>query len=77
MQEMTASILQGILLPFIGTSLGAACVFLMSGTLCPSLRQALTGFAAGVMTVRSDGPIRLYSGSHRLLDRNPVPAASG
>ncbi len=53
MQEMTASILQGILLPFIGTSLGAACVFLMSGTLCPSLRQALTGFAAGVMTAAS------------------------
>lgn len=50
---MTANILQGILLPFLGTTLGSACVFLMNGTLRTNLRRALTGFAAGVMTAAS------------------------
>ena len=50
---MTANILQGILLPFLGTTLGSACVFLMNSTLRTNLRRALTGFAAGVMTAAS------------------------
>ena len=44
---------QGILIPFLGTSLGAACVFVMRGCLSAALRRALTGFAAGVMTAAS------------------------
>lgn len=43
----------GLLLPFIGTTLGAACVFLMKGELAPRLQKTLTGFAAGVMVAAS------------------------
>lgn len=45
--------LYGILLPFLGTALGAACVFLMNGELRAGVQRALTGFAAGVMTAAS------------------------
>ena len=41
--------LYGILIPFLGTSLGAACVFFMKKTLGDRVQRALTGFAAGVM----------------------------
>ena len=50
---MTIEILQGILLPFLGTSLGAACVFFMRGAMNHTLQRALTGFAAGVMVAAS------------------------
>lgn len=43
----------GLLLPFLGTVLGAACVFFMKQNLKSSVRRALTGFAAGVMTAAS------------------------
>ena len=43
----------GILIPFLGTSLGAACVFFMKRALSDSVRRALTGFAAGVMVAAS------------------------
>lgn len=43
----------GILIPFLGTSLGAACVFLMKGTLSDRVQRSLTGFAAGVMVAAS------------------------
>lgn len=39
----------GVLLPFVGTTLGAACVFLMRKTMPVLLQKSLTGFAAGVM----------------------------
>lgn len=51
--HMIIEILQGILLPFWGTSLGAACVFFMRGTLNRYLQKLLTGFAAGVMVAAS------------------------
>lgn len=44
---------QGILIPFIGTILGSACVFFMKGSLSRSVQRALTGFAAGVMVAAS------------------------
>ena len=50
---MTAVIWSGILIPFLGTALGAACVFFMRRELSDSLRRAMTGFAAGVMTAAS------------------------
>ena len=50
---MDHTILRGILIPFIGTSLGAACVFFMKKDLNLMIRRALTGFAAGVMTAAS------------------------
>lgn len=46
-------LLIGISLPFIGTVLGAACVFLMKETMPSKLQKALTGFAAGVMVAAS------------------------
>lgn len=47
---MLGQTIEGILIPFAGTSLGAACVFFLSGAFSQRLRQVLTGFAAGVMT---------------------------
>lgn len=50
---MQSSVLQGILLPFWGTSLGAACVFCLQRAPSAVLRRVLEGFAAGVMTAAS------------------------
>ena len=43
----------GILLPFFGTTLGAACVFFMKKALDDMVQCALQGFAAGVMVAAS------------------------
>lgn len=43
----------GILIPFLGTALGAACVFFMKNALSDKVQRALTGFAAGVMVPAS------------------------
>lgn len=43
----------GILLPFAGTALGAACVFMMRKNMAAMMQKALTGFAAGVMVAAS------------------------
>ena len=45
--------LYGLLLPFLGTSLGAASVFFMKKAMSDGLQKGLTGFAAGVMTAAS------------------------
>lgn len=50
---MTIEVFQGIMLPFLGTTLGAACVFFMKGQMNRLLQRALTGFAAGVMVAAS------------------------
>ncbi len=43
----------GILIPFLGTALGAACVFFMKKSLGDLVRHSLAGFAAGVMVAAS------------------------
>lgn len=43
----------GIMLPFLGTALGAACVFFMKEAMSDRLRRALSGFASGVMVAAS------------------------
>ena len=43
----------GVLLPFIGTTAGAVCVFFMKKTLSRQVERALIGFAAGVMVAAS------------------------
>ena len=43
----------GILIPFLGTSLGAASVFLLKNDLKEGVERALSGFAAGVMVAAS------------------------
>ena len=48
-----AVIAQGVMLPFLGTSLGAAMVFFLRKQVPAKLQKALTGFAAGVMVAAS------------------------
>ena len=43
----------GLLLPFLGTTFGAACVFFLRRDLSDGIQRGLTGFAAGVMTAAS------------------------
>lgn len=50
---MDTRILMGLLIPFLGTTLGSACVFFMKGEMNAKLQKALTGFASGVMVAAS------------------------
>lgn len=50
---MTAEVIRGILIPFVGTSLGAAMVLFMKNSLNEQVNRALLGFAAGVMVAAS------------------------
>lgn len=50
---MLTQIIYGILIPFIGTAAGAACVFFMRQQPHYLVQRSLTGFAAGVMTAAS------------------------
>lgn len=50
---MDMNVFWGILIPFLGTSIGAACVFFMKKSMSVGIQRALTGFAAGVMVAAS------------------------
>ena len=50
---MTIDVMIGILIPFLGTSLGAAMVFILKKQISDNLQKILTGFAAGVMVAAS------------------------
>jgi Predicted divalent heavy-metal cations transporter len=69
----------GILLPFFGTSLGAAMVFVLRQQVSARLRKMLTGFAAGVMVAASFWSLLLPSleGSASMGKFAFVPAALG
>ena len=43
----------GLLIPFLGTTLGSACVFFMKKELNPFVQKGFLGFAAGVMVAAS------------------------
>ena len=43
----------GLMIPFLGTAAGSACVFFMRHELSGQVTKALTGFASGVMTAAS------------------------
>lgn len=72
----------GILIPFIGTTLGSACVFFMKKSLSNMVQRSLAGFAAGVMVaastdscyraIRKHGKAVLPPCVYRLLDWNIV-----
>ena len=47
------TVVWGLLIPFIGTAAGAACVFFLKKDLKTGVQRALTGFAAGVMVAAS------------------------
>lgn len=44
---------KGLLIPFVGTALGSACVYFMKCEWMQSVRRILAGFAAGVMVAAS------------------------
>ena len=50
---ISADVWKGILIPFLGTSLGAGCVYFMKEQLHRNVQRGLTGFAAGVMVAAS------------------------
>lgn len=50
---MQREIIQGVMIPFLGTMLGSACVLFMKNGMNVLLQRALTGFAAGVMVAAS------------------------
>ena len=47
------TVIWGLMIPFIGTAGGAACVFFLKNDLKVGVQRALTGFAAGVMVAAS------------------------
>lgn len=47
------NVLIGVMIPFVGTTLGAACVFFMKKAIQDRLQKALLGFASGVMVAAS------------------------
>lgn len=73
------NIVIGILIPFIGTSLGAACVYAMKKEISKKVNKILLGFASGVMIAASIWSliipsINMSSGMGKLAF---IPAAIG
>ena len=50
---MDSTVLAGIMLPFLGTLLGSACVYFMGGEMKESTQRMLAGLASGVMVAAS------------------------
>ena len=87
---MNWSVFYGILIPFLGTSFGAACVFFMKKEMGDRLQRMLTGFAAGVMVAASIwsllipameqvvdmGKAGVCAGSRRVLVWDPVSSSA-
>lgn len=69
----------GILIPFLGTSLGAACVFFMRQKMSLQVDRAASGFAGGVMVAASVWSLLLpaIDQSDHLGKWSFVPAAVG
>lgn len=76
---MNVQVAGGILLPFIGTSLGAAMVFFLKNSISKKLQRILTGFAAGVMVAASFWSLLqpALEGSEHLGKLSFIPAAVG
>ena len=76
---MSMTIFKGILIPFLGTSLGAACVLFMKKNLHYLVQRALTGFAAGVMVAAGVWSLLMPSmeQSEKMGRLRFVPAAVG
>ena len=51
--NMDQNTLLGVLIPFVGTTAGAACVFFLKNELKPIIQKTLLGFASGVMVAAS------------------------
>ncbi len=76
---MLKTILIGLLLPFLGTAAGSACVLFMKHSLNKQVQRALTGFAAGVMTAASIWSLIIPAMdlSENMGDLAFLPAAAG
>ncbi|MBR4555709.1 MAG: ZIP family metal transporter [Ruminococcus sp.] len=69
-----------LIIPFAGTSAGAACVFFMRERLGRSVERILTGFAAGVMVAASVWSLlipALEQSEEKLGKLKFIPAAAG
>ena len=71
----------GILIPFLGTAAGAACVFFMKSSLGDLVQRSLAGFAAGVMVAASIWSLLIPSIEQsaelgKLSDSSRITAAS-
>ena len=81
----------GLMIPFLGTSLGAACVFLMKKDLKPFVQKGFLGicirrYGSGIRVVASDSgngnepedeKICLCSGGSRIFDGYRISASHG
>ena len=76
---MIIKVVTGLIIPFIGTTLGSACVFFMKKELSRTVQRALTGFAAGVMTAASVWSLLIpaMEQSENLGKWSFVPAVAG
>lgn len=76
---MTAETILGILIPFLGTSLGAAMVFVLKKNISDNVQKILTGFAAGVMVAASFWSLLqpALESSESMGSWSFVPAAAG
>ena len=68
-----------LMIPFLGTSLGAACVFLVKKDLKPLVQKGFLGFASGVMVAASVWSLLIpaMEMSQRMKKFAFVPAAAG
>ncbi len=53
MREELFHIILGILIPFLGTAMGAGCVFFVKNEIKPVIQKMLLGFASGIMVAAS------------------------
>lgn len=69
----------GILIPFIGTTAGAACVFFLKNSIKPVIQKALLGFASGVMVAASVWSLLIpaMEMSESMGKLSFIPAAAG
>ena len=76
---MNINVIIGILIPFIGTTMGAACVFFLKNEINDKLNGALLGLASGVMTAASIWSLLLPSldMSEKMGRLAFIPAAVG
>ena len=76
---MNIQIITGVLLPFLGTSLGAAMVFFLKDSISDTLQRILTGFAAGVMVAASFWSLLqpALEGAAHMGRLSFIPAAAG
>src|SRR5699024_2023241 len=77
---MNKDILLGVMIPFLGTTLGADCVYIMKDTLNDRVQKGLAGFAAGVMVADSIWSLIIPAMDmveDRLANMAWIPAAIG